>query len=58
MAEKTRLTNAGKKEQRQFDQVLDKAVKQGTFERDGQTQDVESRTIPKQHSTHKQKNGK
>ena len=39
------LTNVGKKEQRQIDQVLTKAVKQG-----GQpVKDPEARTVPKQH---------
>jgi hypothetical protein len=38
-------TNAGKKEQRQFNQILDKAVKEG---REG-AKDVEARTVPKQH---------
>ncbi len=42
---KENLTNAGKKEQRQFNQILDKAVKEG---RQG-AKDVEARTVPKQH---------
>jgi hypothetical protein len=42
---KENLTNAGKKEQRQFNQILDKAVKEG---REGVKQ-VEARTVPKQH---------
>ena len=42
---KENLTNAGKKEQRQFNQILDKAVKEG---RQG-VKDVEARTVPKQH---------
>jgi hypothetical protein len=40
-----KLTNAGKKEQRQFNQILNKAVKEG---REG-VKDVEARTVPKQH---------
>jgi hypothetical protein len=40
-----KLTNAGKKEQRQFNQILNKAVKEG---RQG-VKDVEARTVPKQH---------
>ncbi len=39
------LSNAGKKEQRQIDQLLTKAVKEG---RQG-ARDVEARTVPKQH---------
>lgn len=42
---KENLTNAGKKEQRQFNQILDKAVKEGRRA----TKDVEARTVPKQH---------
>ena len=56
MAEKSRLTNAGKKETRQFEQVLNKAVKGGDFQADGRARDVESRTVPKAHS--KAKGGK
>ena len=41
------LTNAGKKEQRQFNQILDKSVKEG---REG-VRDPMSRTVPKQHRT-------
>ena len=40
-----KLTNAGKKEQRQFNQILDKATKQGLVP----GKDVEARTVPKQH---------
>ena len=47
MASKENLSNAGKKEQRQFNQVLNKAVKSGQFEAGGH--DVEARTVPKQH---------
>jgi len=39
------LTNVGKKEQRQIDQVLTKAVKQGGTP----AKDPEARTVPKQH---------
>jgi hypothetical protein len=42
---KENLTNAGKKEQRQFNQILDKAVKEGRE----RTKEVEARTVPKQH---------
>ena len=56
MAEKTGLTNAGKKETRQFGQVLNKAIKEGTYQADGRARDVESRTVPKGHS--KAKGGK
>jgi hypothetical protein len=57
VAEKTRLTNAGKKEQRQFQQILNKAVKEGTYPADGTSRDVESRTVRKGHSM-KAKGGK
>ena len=40
------LTNAGKKEQRQFNQILNKAVKEGGPRGKG---DIEARTVPKQH---------
>jgi len=39
------LTNAGKKEQRQFNQILDKTAKEGRQS----NRDVLSRTVPKQH---------
>jgi len=45
MPEDEKLTNAGKKEQRQFDQLLDKEVKEGHDSVRG----VEGRTVPKQH---------
>lgn len=45
------LTNAGKKETRQYNQILQKAVKEG---RRG-VKDVEARTTPKQHRTHGKK---
>lgn len=42
---KTRLTNSGKKEQRQINQVLTKSVNEdGT-----RGKDIEARTTPKQH---------
>ena len=48
---KENLTNAGKKEQRQINQLLNKAVKEGR-----QTvKQVEARTVPKQHSLRKRK---
>jgi hypothetical protein len=40
------LTNAGKKEQRQYKQRLDKAVKEGKYERGGEPKEVEARTVP------------
>jgi hypothetical protein len=55
MPEKTGLTNAGKKEERQYGQILDKSVKEGSCERDGVNREVESRTVPKQDSTRKRK---
>jgi hypothetical protein len=45
------LTNAGKKEQRQFKQILNKAVKEG---RQGIKQ-TPARTVPKQHRLRGQK---
>jgi len=39
------LTNAGKKEQRQFNQILNKAVKEGREA----VREVEARTVPRQH---------
>jgi len=39
------LTNAGKKEQRQINQLLDKQAKEGRQA----AKDVEARTVPKQH---------
>lgn len=39
------LTNAGKEEQRQIGQVLNKEVKQGH----GLGKEAEARTVPKQH---------
>jgi hypothetical protein len=42
---RSRLTNAGKKEQRQIDQLLTKSVTEdGT-----RGKEVEARTVPKQH---------
>ena len=43
-------TNAGKKEQRQYDQLLDKAVKEKRYEEDGQAKEVDARTTPKGHA--------
>jgi len=48
---KENLTNAGKKEQRQINQLLNKEVKEG---RQG-VKDVEARTVPKQHKLKGQK---
>jgi hypothetical protein len=42
---KQNLSNAGKKEQRQFNQLLNKAVKEDLK----RVKDVEARTVPKQH---------
>jgi hypothetical protein len=44
------VTNAGKKEQRQFNQILDKAVKEGHFQKGGQQKETEARTTPRGHS--------
>jgi hypothetical protein len=44
-----RLTNAGKKEQRQINQILDKEAKEG---RQG-AKEAEARTVPKEHSLRK-----
>jgi hypothetical protein len=41
------LTNAGKKEQRQINQLLTKEAQAGNGRGDGK--EVEARTIPKQH---------
>jgi hypothetical protein len=48
---KENLTNAGKKEQRQFNQILNKAVKEDRQP----VKDVEARTVPKQHKLKGQK---
>lgn len=45
------LTNAGKKEQRQFNQILDKAIKE---DREPVKQ-VEARTVPKGHKLKRRK---
>ena len=45
------VSNAGKKEQRQFNQILDKAVKEG---REG-VRDPLTRTAPKARSTRNKK---
>ena len=42
---KENLTNVGKKEQRQINQLLNKQVKEGRET----VKDVEARTVPKQH---------
>jgi len=42
------LTNSGKKEERQFNQILNKAVKEDRLEEDNQVKEVEARTTPKQ----------
>ena len=44
-AMKEYLTNAGKKEQRQINQLLNKDVKEGR----PRVKEVEARTVPKQH---------
>jgi len=48
---KENLTNAGKKEQRQIKQLLNKQAKEG---REG-VKEVEARTVPKQHKLKGQK---
>ena len=42
---KENLSNVGKKEQRQFNQILSKAVREDLQ----RVKDVEARTVPKQH---------
>ena len=42
---KENLTNVGKKEQRQINQLLNKDVKEGR----PRVKEVEARTVPKQH---------
>lgn len=42
------LTNSGKKEERQFNQTLNKAVKESRYQEDGQVKEVDARTTPKQ----------
>jgi hypothetical protein len=42
------LTNSGKKEERQFNQILNKAVKEGRYGQDGQAKEVDARTTPRQ----------
>ena len=56
MPEKSGHSNVGKKEQRQYDQILDKAVKEDRYEAGGQPKEVEARTVPEQHA--KKKGGK
>jgi hypothetical protein len=46
---KEHLTNAGKKEQRQINQIIDKEAKEG---RQG-AKEAEARTVPKQHNLDK-----
>jgi len=48
---KENLSNAGKMEQRQINQLLDKQAKEG---REG-GREVEARTVPKQHRLKKRK---
>ena len=48
---KENLTNAGKKEQRQINQLLNKEVKEGR----PAVKDVEARTVPRQHKLRGQK---
>ena len=48
---KENLSNVGKKEQRQINQLLNKQAKEGRQA----VRDVESRTVPKQHKLKKQK---
>lgn len=50
---KEKLTNNGKKEQRQINQLLTKQVQEG-----GQpAKDVEARTVPKQHKLRRSRGG-
>jgi hypothetical protein len=49
------LNNAGKKEHRQFNQILDKAVKEGKYDKEGEPKEVEARTVP--DKTHTGKHG-
>lgn len=58
MGQNEGLSNAGKKEQRQYDQLIDKAVKEDRYEADGRPKEVEARTVPKQHSPKKGGGGK
>ncbi len=46
MARTEGLTNAGKKESRQYNQILDKAVKEGKYGQTGQVKEVDARTTP------------
>ena len=50
MRKKEGLTNAGKKEQRQYEQLLDKAVKEGRYGQDTEGKEVDARTVAKGHS--------
>ena len=47
MPERSGTTNSGKKEERQYRQVLDKAVKEGKYEADGAAKQTDARTTPK-----------
>jgi hypothetical protein len=40
------LTNVGKKEQRQYNQRLDRAVKEGQYDQEGEPKEVEARIVP------------
>jgi hypothetical protein len=55
MGQSEGLKNAGKKEQRQFNQILNKAVKEGKFDEDGEAKEIEARTVP--GKTHSGKHG-
>ncbi len=50
MPERPGVSNLGKKEERQINQLLDKAVKEGKYEVDGSAKETDARTTPKQHS--------
>jgi hypothetical protein len=41
------LTTTGKKEERQFNQVLNKAVQEGSYQADSQAKEVDAQTTPK-----------
>jgi hypothetical protein len=51
------LTNAGKKETRQINQVIDKAAKEGD-RGTGDGKEAEARTTPRQHRLDGRKQGK
>lgn len=50
MAEKKGLSNAGKKDTRQVNQILDKAVKEGRYQENEAAREVDGRMAPKQHA--------